>query len=308
MHDIPPQKVTSASPSERREGDPGLHQPPAGIDALLPDQIAAKAELSGAYKARMPVVSLFTLATLAGAFVAFGALFALTVTAGTARDAEAFGRVLGGFAFSLALVLVIVGGAELFTSNNLMVMALVGRRISLFELLRAWVVVYLGNLAGAMATGAMAVLAGLSVRDGGAIGAKATSVATGMARLDTLETFFAGVLGNVLVCLAVWISYSGRSTTDRILAVVPPIVAFYALGLEHVIATMFYFPFAYFHALADGRGVATLTFAGSDGTTIGTAAFFGHLLPVTIGNIVGGGLLVGAVYWFVYLRGRGARP
>lgn len=280
--------------------DPGLHQAPSGIDALLPDQIALKAEQAGAHKARMPATSLLTLAVLAGAFIAIGALFAMAVSAGLPTELAPLGRLLGGLAFSLALVLVIVGGAELFTSNNLMVMAVVSARIGLGELLRAWVLVYLGNLAGALATGVMAVLAGLSLRDGALLGTKATAVASAMANLGTVETFFAGVLGNVLVCLAVWVSYSGRTTTDRILAVVPPIVAFYALGLEHVIATMFYFPFAYAHALAAGGPV----FAGSDGAGIGLDAFVLHLLPVTLGNIVGGGFLVGAVYWFVYLSGR----
>ena len=285
---------------DSNDRDPGLHQAPSGIDALLPDQIALKAEQAGAHKARMPATSLLALAVLAGAFIAIGALFAMTASAGLPPELAPFGRVLGGLAFSLALVLVIVGGAELFTSNNLMVMAVVSGRIGLGELLRAWVLVYLGNLAGALATGVMAVLAGLSLREDSLLGTKATAVASAMAELGTLETFFAGVLGNVLVCLAVWISYSGRTTTDRILAVVPPIVAFYALGLEHVIATMFYFPFAYAHALAAGNPL----FAGSDGARIGLDAFTLHLLPVTLGNIVGGGFLVGAVYWFVYLSGR----
>jgi formate/nitrite transporter FocA (FNT family) len=124
-----------------------------------------------------------------------------------------------------------------------------------------------------------------------------------MADLGMVSTFFAGLLGNVLVCLAVWISYSGRTTTDRMLAVSFPITAFYALGLEHVIATMFYFPFAYFHALATGASQEILSFAGPDGGLLGVSAFLAHLGPVTAGNIVGGGALVGVVYWFIYRRG-----
>jgi formate/nitrite transporter FocA (FNT family) len=181
----------------------------------------------------------------------------------------------------------------------------VSRRISPLELLRAWGVIYAGNFLGATVTGGMAVIATLSVANGQVIGTKATAVAAGMAELNMVETFFAGLLGNVLVCLAVWISYSGRTTTDRIIAVTFPVTAFYVLQLEHVIATMFYFPFAFFHGvIAETATVSGVAFPAADGTVLGVGAFLAHLIPVTVGNIVGGGVLVGAVYWFIYLRGR----
>jgi formate transporter len=143
--------------------------------------------------------------------------------------------MLAGMAFSLALILIIVGGAELFTTNNLMVMAVVSGRLSLWELLRAWVIVYFGNLLGTMATVLMAILAGQAYRDADAIGNQAIAIATHMANSTEVEAFFRGVLGNVLVCLAIWLSYSGRSTTDRIIALTPPIIAYYAMGLEHAV-------------------------------------------------------------------------
>jgi len=297
-------------PPERETGaQHHHHHHVVGIDALLPDEIASKVQHGGAEKARMAVTPLLTLAVLAGAFIGFGALFAMGVTVGTdaAGVPAGFSALVGGIAFSLALVLVIIGGAELFTSNNLMVIALVSGRIRSWELVRAWVVIYIGNLLGAIATAAISVAAAISRAHDSAIGAKATAVAARMAELDGTETFFAGMLGNVLVCLAVWISYSGRTTTDRILAVTFPITAFYALGLEHVIATMFYFPLAYFHALAEGATAGPLAFTGTGADVLDLPDFLAHLGAVTAGNVVGGGVLVGTVYWFIYLRRDGLR-
>lgn len=275
-----------------------------GIDALLPPDMALRAEEVGAKKARGDAASLLMLAILAGAFIAVGALFAMTIAAAAGPLSPAITKVLGGLAFSLAFVLVVVGGAELFTSNNLMVMALVSRRITAVDLLRAWVIIYIGNLIGTLFTGALAVLAGLATRSDGGLGRLALSTVRRMTDLGTLETFFVAVLGNVLVCLAAWVSYSGRTTTDRILAVVPPIVAFYAMQLEHVIATMFYFPLAYFVSLSQGSHLGLTGFDDAQGRPIDVLDFALHLAPVTLGNIVGGGVLVGVVYWFVYLHPR----
>ncbi len=265
-----------------------------GVDALMPHQMAERAEELGAYKTRTRWYNLVVLAALGGAFIGIGALFAMAVTVGMGPEPSGLGRLVGGIAFSLAFVLVVVGGAELFTSNNLMVMALVSGRITAPELLRAWALVYLGNLAGTIATAAIAVLAGLTLEAGGALGAKATRTAAAMAELGPVESVFRSVLGNALVCHAIWLTYSARSTTDRILCVLLPIGAFYTLQLEHVIATMFYFPLAYFATL---NGDTTLAAPGA-------FAFATHLLAVTVGNVIGGGVLVGAVYWFVHLRKR----
>lgn len=281
----------------------GLGSPYVGLgpDALLPHQMADHAEELGAYKARTGWINLFVLAALGGAFIGIGALFAMATTVGLGPEPGGLGRLVGGIAFSLAFVLVVVGGAELFTSNNLMVMALVSRRIRALELIRAWIIVYFGNLAGTVATAAIAVLAGMTAEAGGALGAKATRTAADMAALGPVESIFRSVLGNALVCHAIWLTYSARTTTDRILCVLLPIGAFYTLQLEHAIATMFYFPLAYFAALQDAAATGGPVLAAA-GAAPGFPDFGAHLLAVTIGNAIGGGVLVGAVYWFVYLR------
>jgi len=314
--------MAGAVSNDEREGDrqapsnagaPGRDSGPAGTEhgyhgpgwepyALLPDQMAVYAEKAGADKAQTSWINLLVPAMLGGAFIGIGALFAMATGVGLGPEPGGLVRLVGGVAFSLAFILVVVGGAELFTSNNLMVMALVSGRIRTPALLRAWLLVYLGNMAGTLATAGIVVLAGLTGEAGSALQAKATQTAAEMAGLGPVESVFRSVLGNALVCHAIWLTYSARTTTDRILCVLLPIGAFYTLQLEHVIATMFYFPLAYFAALDGGADAGWFAFLTETGTRVGLADFGGHLLAVTLGNIIGGGVLVGAVYWFVYLR------
>jgi len=276
------------------------------MDALLPQEIAEKAETVGAAKTRMPAMRLFSLAILAGAFIAFGSIFYATAIAGTA-DHMAWGaaRVLGGFVFSLGLILVVIGGSELFTGNALMVMALAAGRIRITEMMRAWTIVFAGNAVGAIGTAAMIFLAGQYQFGGGAVGAVYLAAGNAKSALPVVDAFFLGVLCNVLVCLAVWLTLGAHSTADKILAILFPIAAFVAAGFEHSIANLFFLPLA---LMIDcwapdtfRETLGTLTFPA---LTIGGA--LRNLAVVTLGNIVGGGLLVGAVYWFVYLRPRRA--
>ena len=276
--------------------------PPANFDPLLPADMALRAETIGVSKAQLPAATLFTLAVLAGAFIALGAAFFTTVTTSTELG---YGptRLLGGIAFSLGLVLVVMAGAELFTGNNLMVMAWAGRRISPAELLRAWGVVYAGNFVGAACTALLVALSGQWRFADYAVGANAVRIANVKVGLDLPEAFFLGVLCNGLVCLAVWLTYSARSNVDKALAVVFPITAFVASGYEHSIANMYFIPMGLLLKSQD----AVLRAAGLESAQLGDldmAHFLiNNLLPVTAGNLVGGGLLVGAVYWFVYRRG-----
>jgi formate transporter len=281
--------------------------PPAPrLDALLPAEMAERAEALGVAKTELDAPRLLTLALLAGAFIAFGGVFATTALAGTGGAPWGPVRVLAGLAFSVGLVLVVVGGAELFTGNTLIVMAWASGRVSAGALLRSWTIVYAGNVAGAVGVALAVCLAGTHRAGEGAFGVTAFGIAHAKLQLGPAQAVVLGVLGNVLVCLAVWLSYSARSTADRLLAVVGPISAFVAAGFEHSIANAYFVPFAILVAGVD-PGFVDAHGLGPRGAGLTWGAFaVGNLLPVTIGNVIGGAGVVGAVYWFLYLRPRRA--
>lgn len=261
------------------------------FDAYAPFEIAQRVRDVGVAKASAPVATMVALAVLAGAFIALGALFfTVTVTVG-AGDRVPFGlvRLAGGLAFSLGLVLVVVGGAELFTGNNLLAMAWAAGRIQTGQVLRNWLWVYAGNLAGALGTALLVYAAGIASAADGAVGETMVKIAQAKVALDPVAAIARGVLCNVLVCLAVWLCMGARSVADKILAILLPISAFVACGFEHSVANMFFLPIGM--ALAAGSAVP-LSLSGA----------LSNLMLVTIGNILGGTLLVALVYWFVYLR------
>jgi formate transporter len=272
---------------------------------LLPPDMALACEAAGSAKAGRDVLTLFALGVLAGAFIAFGAIFMTVVLTGAGDLPWGVARLLAGLVFSLGLILVIVGGAELFTGDSLMIVACAGRRISVAALLRAWFIVYLGNIAGALGTAALVFLAGHYGLAGGAVGKTALAVASAKAALPTIELFFLAVLCNVLVCLAVWMSFGARSVTDKVLVIVPPIAAFVAAGFEHSIANLYFLPYAL--AIKAGAGAEFWTAIGQGAAAypaLTLGASLHNIAVATIGNLVGGSLMVGAVYWFVYLRRR----
>jgi formate transporter len=279
------------------------------FDALLPAEMAEKAELSGVRKATLDIPSSFTLAVLAGAFIALGAVFATTVVAGGSGTLP-YGvlRLLAGTVFSLGLILVLVAGAELFTGNNLIVMAWASRRVSTGLLLRNWLVVYAGNFVGSIGTALLVYLGGQHTFGNGAVGAAALATANAKTGLDFVQAVALGTLCNALVCLAVWLTLSARTVADKVLAIVPPIAAFVAAGFEHSVANMYFIPSGLL--IKAGAGEAFWTSIGktaADYPNLTWHNFLVHnLVPVTIGNILGGAVLVGIVYWFVYLRGRRA--
>jgi formate/nitrite transporter len=275
---------------------------PSPLDGLLPPEMARRAEEIGAAKVAMDAGRLVALAVLAGAFIALGGIFATVALAGSAGAPWGVTRVLAGVVFSLGLVLVVVGGAELFTGNNLIVMAWAGGRVGTAALLRNWALVYAGNFAGGLGIALAACGARLHEAGGGAVGAAALGLAAAKLELGFGQAVLLGALCNVLVCLAVWLSYSARSTTDRVLAVVPPVAAFVAAGFEHSIANMYFVPFA---LLVGAFDPAFLAARGLEPSALTWTGFLvDNLLPVTLGNVAGGALLVGGVYWFVYLRPR----
>lgn len=255
-------------------------------DAYQPRQIAQRVAEMGVTKARADSLNLLVLAVLAGAFISLGALLFTVVVTGSELG---FGitRLLGGLGFCLGLVLVVIGGAELFTGNNLLAMAWASRLIASRELLRNWLLVYLGNVIGCLGTVLLVLWADSAALAGGAVGETALGIARAKTELPLGAAFTRGILCNVLVCLAVWLAMGGHSLTDRLLAILFPITAFVSLGFEHSIANWFFLPYG-------------LALDGQDSLSLAAAA--GNLAVVTAGNIVGGTLLVAGVYWLAYLR------
>jgi formate transporter len=274
----------AAEPAGPRPGPTAL-----GVDALMPPQMAAKAAAIGVAKVGMSTVRTFALAVLAGAFIALGAMFATTAIAGSA-DVLPFGvqRVLAGLVFCLGLILVVVAGAELFTGNNLISMAWAEGRVSLGRLARNWTIVYVGNLVGALATVALVFAGGQYEFGDGAVGQSALAVADAKAGLGFGRALALGVMCNALVCLAIWLTYSARTVTDKILAVIFPITAFVAAGFEHSVANMYFLPAGLaIKEWGSDEFYATSGVASSDypDLTVGDAIVH-NLIPVTIGNAI----------------------
>jgi formate transporter len=282
-----------------------MPSPEISVDALLPQEMAARAEAIGIRKAAMPFLSMFELAVLAGAFIGAGAFFSTTATAGMSGVLP-YGliRLIAGGAFCLGLIMVVVAGAELFTGNNLIVMAWADRKVSTLQLLRNWGVVWVGNLAGAVLTAVIIFAAKQYTFGGGSVGLNALTTANSKCGLEFVQAIALGILCNALVCIAVWLCYSARSTTDKILSIVFPITAFVACGFEHSVANMYFIPIGLLiKNYAPASFWAAINKAPADFANITLGNFFvRNLLPVTIGNIIGGAVMVGLAYWFAYLR------
>ncbi|MFI5400357.1 MAG: formate/nitrite transporter family protein [SAR324 cluster bacterium] len=274
------------------------------FDALVPAEIAAKAEEVGVKKANLSWRQTLVLSVLAGAFIALGALFSTTTLAGAAALPYGVARLLAGLTFCLGLILVVLAGAELFTGNNLIVMAYLNGKLPMRRVLRNWALVYVGNFAGAIATAALVFLSGQYAFGSGTVGVAALAIGAAKCSLGPFQAFFLGVLCNALVCLAVWLTMGAHTAGDKLLVILFPIAAFVAAGFEHSVANMYFLPLALF-IKSDGAFLAAAGKAAADyGALTWTQALLGNLLPVTLGNIVGGAGLVGAVYGFVYSRPR----
>ncbi|MDR2107981.1 MAG: formate/nitrite transporter family protein [Coriobacteriales bacterium] len=268
-------------------------------DALAPAEIAAKTEAIGATKATMGLRQSFVLAIMAGLFIGLGGMFMLLIKS-DASFSPAVSQILGGLVFCTGLFLVICAGAELFTGNCLMIIGRLSGGYSWAAMLKNWVVVYLGNLVGSLLLVALLLLIHYYTTNSGGVGNAMLSVAAGKIDQPWQILLFKGVMCNLLVCLAVWVSYAARTIVDKFFAIILPITAFVACGFEHCIANMFFLPL----------GLA-LRFIGFDYTgsadisKIDVAGVLYNLSAVTIGNIIGGVLLVGLVYWFVYRKKQG---
>ncbi|MEW6203201.1 MAG: formate/nitrite transporter family protein [bacterium] len=276
------------------------------IDAYSPAEMEERIEAVGAVKAKLDFLSMFSLAILAGAFISFGAVF-FTFVAHDSSLGFVPSQLLGGLCFSLGLILVIVAGAELFTGNNLIVMSFVSRKITLWQLLRNWTIVYLGNFAGALTMVMWIYLSMHWTAHQNLVGAKALAIASAKVSLPFVVAFTRGILCNALVCLAVWLCASGRSVTDKILSVIFPITAFVALGFEHCIANMYFIPMGLIlkgePSILEAAGIARSSADALSNLTV-AGFLYNNLLPVTLGNIIGGSVMVGLIYWSVYHRVR----
>ncbi len=271
-----------------------------GITAAhVPAEMAKLAEASAIRKANRDFISAFFLAVQAGSFIAFGAALFTSVIHDSALGVG-LTKLIGGMTFSLGLVLVIIAGADLFTGDTLMVMGCLSGKIKVRQMLRGWVFVFLGNLAGSLVIVALVYFSGHWLGNSGAVGAKALAIANAKVNLTFVQAVASGMLCNILVCLAIWLCYSSRSVTDKILSIIFPITAFVAMGFEHSIANMYFIPAGL--VLKHNPEIVGLL-NGADLSNLTTSGFLlNNLLPVTIGNMVGGAIFVGTIYWILYLR------
>ena len=278
-----------------REGGPRSadyeHRAPQAVARLVTQSVGVK-------KATGTVLNTLILGALAGVYIGFGAALATLVGSDAAATVGVgISQVLIGAVFSVGLMLVVIAGAELFTGNNLMVASVLGKEYGWDRMLGRWALVYAANFAGAVLLAGLMYGSGLWKMGSGAVGAKAVAIANAKVSLPFIEALLRGIGCNCLVCLAVWMALSAKQIAGKVLAVFFPIMAFVALGYEHVVANMYFVPMGLF---LKGTSAA----AGVDTSSLGWGRFLtANLVPVTLGNIIGGAAFVGAAYWWVYMRG-----
>lgn len=268
------------------------------VDALSPAQIEDKCEKIGVGKARMPFLASFMLAIVAGGAIGLGGMFFLVVL-GDNTIGFAAQRLVGGLVFCIGLLLVVVAGAELFTGNTLIVISWINRQITTRDLLHNWTVVWIGNLVGSLVIAYCVFMSDFGAMNQGKVGAAILAVAIGKIKLSWMTIFFKAIMCNLMVCLAVWMAFGSRSTGDKVAVILLPIAGFVAAGFEHCVANMFFLPIAWMDA-----NFGTVP-AGLDVSVITLAGIVHNLIPATLGNIVGGAVFVGVVYWAIYRKSLG---
>ena len=269
------------------------------FDDYSPADMEKRVEAACMVKAKLSFLSLFMLSLLAGIFIAIGAEF-YTLVVFDSNLSIGLTRVLGGIAFSTGLILVLVAGAELFTGNCLVMMGFASRAVTYKQLLKNWGLCYVGNFIGSIGIVFLMLFTNLWKMGDYMLGAKAVLIAADKVNLTFIEAFSRGILCNALVCLAVWLCFSARSVISKIAAIVFPITAFVASGFEHSIANMYFIPMGILLKQNDGvlDAIARVT-PGTSLENLNIMGFLGNLLPVTIGNLIGGAIMVGLVYWLI---------
>ncbi len=279
------------------------------FNLLMPAAMAKVAEDAGVYKASKHPLTTFFLAITAGVFISIAFTFYITATTGSSALPYGLSKLAGGFCFSLGLILVVVCGADLFTSTVLIVVAKASKRISWGQLARHWINVYIGNLFGALFFVGLIWFSGEHMLANGDWGMNVLQTADHKMHHTFVEAVVLGILANLLVCLAVWMSYSGRSLTDKTIAMILPVTMFVSSGFEHSIANMFMIPLGIvIKNFASPEFWQMAGISADQFPSLTPGHFILHnLIPVTLGNILGGGLLVGLTYWIIYLRNDGER-
>ncbi|EGR2794337.1 formate transporter FocA [Vibrio navarrensis] len=274
------------------------------FDSLLPPQAAERAAEIGEGKATKDPVKSFLLAISAGIHIGIAFVFYTTVTTGAGDLPWGMTRLVGGLAFSLGLILVVVTGGELFTSSVLTLVARASGKISWRVLFKNWMVVYVGNLVGAILLVACMLTTKQYMFDHGQVGLNAMAISQHKLHHGFFQAVALGIMCNVLVCIAVWMTFSGRTLTDKITVMILPVAMFVSAGFEHCIANMFQVPMAVGIKLFAPAEFWQITGANiADYADLTLSNFLiNNLLPVTLGNIIGGGVFVGMWYWLIYLR------
>jgi formate/nitrite transporter len=271
------------------------------MNLFPPAQIAEKLRDVCVGKCKIPMKKFFILAILAGAFIAFGGELSILVGS-DASLGFGFTKFLSASVFTVGLMLVVIAGAELFTGDNLIIISALEKKIRWSELLKAWVAVYIGNFVGSILVAAFLFWGGTWSLNANAVGASALKIASAKVSIPFWQAFFRGILCNWLVCLAVWMATSSKDVIGKIFAIYFPIMAFVASGFEHSVANMFFIPYGIFlksvPKVVEATGKTLADFASLNWGTLFTM----NLIPVTIGNIIGGAFFVGAIYWYVYLK------
>ncbi|MBL7765079.1 MAG: formate/nitrite transporter family protein [Chitinophagaceae bacterium] len=264
-----------------------------GFDAFSPKEIAERIENVGVTKAKLAFGPMLMLGILAGVFIGLGSLFFMVVSS---DPTISFGisRLLGGLVFSLGLVFVVVAGAELFTGNNLIVMAWADGRIKGYEVIRNWGIVCLGNLIGAVGLAVIVYLSGHPHMNHGEVAKGYIKVAAMKCQLPFLQAFFSGMLCNIFVCLAVWMAQAGRSVIDKVVVILFPVAAFVAAGFEHSIANMYFIPM--------GILLKSEYATPEQIQWINALGMIKNLFPVILGNLVGGSGFVALFYYLIYRK------
>ncbi len=271
------------------------------IEDKAPKNIAETiAQTVGVAKATSPWLSVFVLGILGGAYIGFGGLLSTTVTFDSAAKlGTGITKLLSGAVFSVGLMLVVIAGAELFTGNNLMVSSVMSKEISFWKMMKRWGLVFIANLMGSLLITILFYYSGLWKTGDGALGAAAVKVAYNKINLAFSEALWRGIGCNWLVCLAVWMALAARQTIGKIFAIFFPVMAFVALGFEHCVANMYFIPTGILFA----QKLQLPPITGIDLSMINWINFlWKNLLPVTLGNIIGGSVFVGMSYWGAYLR------